>query len=49
MKEKYRTILFLKYYENMSYKEIAQIEGIKEGTVMSRISRAKEALKEALS
>ena len=48
IKKKYRTILYLKYYENMSYREIAQIEGIKEGTVMSRLSRAKEALKEVL-
>lgn len=36
------TILF--YFEDVKYKDIANILGIKEGTVKSRLSRAKEKL-----
>ena len=39
--EKYREILILKYYENMDYEEISYILKIPEGTVATRINRAK--------
>lgn len=35
-----RQILYLKYYEEMSYKEIGEITEVPEGTVASRLSRA---------
>lgn len=45
---KYRTILLLKYYNDMSYLEIAEVLGCKLGTVMSRLSRAREKLMDAM-
>ena len=36
------TILF--YFEDMKYKDIAKILNVKEGTIKSRLSRAKEKL-----
>jgi RNA polymerase sigma-70 factor, ECF subfamily len=39
--EKYREILILKFYENMDYEEISNILKIPEGTVATRINRAK--------
>lgn len=41
------TILF--YYEDMSLKDIANILGIPEGTVKSRLNRAKEKLKKLIT
>ncbi|MHB1483136.1 MAG: RNA polymerase sigma factor [Saccharofermentanales bacterium] len=41
--EKYSRIIRLKDIEGMSYQEIAQIENIKEGTVKSRLARARVA------
>lgn len=46
--EKYRTILLLKYYEDLSYLEIADVLGCPLGTVMSRLSRAREKLQKAM-
>lgn len=46
--EKYRNILLLKYYNDLSYLEIADVLGCKLGTVMSRLSRAREKLQSAL-
>lgn len=46
--EKYRTILLLKYYDELSYLEIAEVLGCKLGTVMSRLSRAREKLQGVL-
>jgi RNA polymerase sigma-70 factor, ECF subfamily len=43
-----RSIFILAEFEDMPYKEIAEIEGIKEGTVKSRLSRTKEKLQKIL-
>lgn len=43
--EKYRTIIFLKYFEKKKFSEIAEITGIKEGTLKSHLSRAIDKLK----
>lgn len=46
--EKYRTILLLKYYNDLSYIEISEVLGCKLGTVMSRLSRAREKLQDQI-
>ncbi|OGF54186.1 MAG: hypothetical protein A2Z21_09410 [Candidatus Fraserbacteria bacterium RBG_16_55_9] len=46
--EKYREPLVLYYYGDLEYKDIAQALGVPEGTVKTRIHRAKLALKEWL-
>ncbi|MEO0602561.1 MAG: RNA polymerase sigma factor [Myxococcota bacterium] len=46
--ENHRKILMLRYYSDLSYAEISDALGIKLGTVMSRLSRAKMHLQEAL-
>lgn len=46
--EKYRIIIHLYYYEEYSQKEIAQILGIKENTVASRLLRGRNKLKKML-
>ncbi len=40
-----REILYLRHFENLSYKEIAETLGIPEGTVMSRLFAARQALR----
>jgi RNA polymerase sigma-70 factor (ECF subfamily) len=44
-----RTVLVLRAVEGLSYAEIAEAVGIPAGTVMSRLSRARERLLAALS
>ena len=44
----FREILLLCEVEEMSYQEIAETLGIPTGTVMSRLSRARKALRELL-
>jgi len=41
----YREVLLLREVEELSYREIADITGTPVGTVMSRLSRAREALR----
>ena len=43
-----RTVFMLRTWEEMSYKEIAQTLKISEGTVMSRLNRARNKLKKLL-
>ena len=44
----YREVLLLADVEEMSYQEIADMAGIPIGTVMSRLSRARKAVRETL-
>jgi RNA polymerase sigma-70 factor (ECF subfamily) len=46
---RYREVIVLRELEELSYAEIARIADIPIGTVMSRLSRAREELKQALS
>jgi RNA polymerase sigma-70 factor, ECF subfamily len=46
--EEFREILVLRHQEGLSYKEIADIAQIPQGTVMSRLARARSKLKEYL-
>jgi RNA polymerase sigma-70 factor (ECF subfamily) len=41
----YREVLLLREVEDLSYKEIADVTGTPMGTVMSRLSRARLALR----
>lgn len=45
---KYRIALLLRVNDGLSYAEISDVLGIPKGTVMSRISRARESLKSLL-
>jgi RNA polymerase sigma factor (sigma-70 family) len=45
--DEYREILILREIEDLSYKDIAVVTGIPAGTVMSRLSRARLALRKA--
>lgn len=44
--EKYRTVLYLHYYEEYSVKEIAKLLNMKVSSVTTRLSRARNQLKE---
>ena len=46
--ENHKKILFLRYYDDLSYSEIAEKLQIKLGTVMSRLSRARNSLGEII-
>ena len=46
--EKYRTILILREYEDLSYLEISEVLQCNLGTVESRLFRARQRFKEAL-
>lgn len=46
--EKMRVVFILRVDEDMSYKQISKILGIPTGTVMSRLNRARERLKNSI-
>ncbi len=46
--KKHRSVIILKYLQDLSYEEMADILGCSIGTVKSRLSRAKEKLKQRL-
>lgn len=48
LKEEHKTVIILRDINGFSYGEIARLTGCSEGTVKSRISRARAALKAAL-
>lgn len=43
-----RAAIFMRYYEEMSVKEIAEIQGVSEGTVMSRLNYGRKAIAKAV-
>ena len=45
LKESYRTVIILRYYENYNIKEIANILKISESNVATRLDRARKKLK----
>lgn len=45
---KYRAVIHLFYYEDMSIKEIARATGSNEGTIKSQLSRARDMLRQKL-
>ena len=49
LKFKYREVLLLYYYEDMSIEKIAEVTGDKKGTIKSKLSRARSMLKDILS
>ncbi len=46
--EKYKSVLMLYYMEDNAYQEIADMLAVPVGTVMSRLSRAKQMMKKSL-
>ena len=40
-----RTAVVLRYYEQLEYAEIAELTGVREGSVRSRVSRGMAALR----
>lgn len=49
LRDEYRSVLLLAVVEGFTCREIAEILSIPMGTVMSRLSRAREAMREALA
>lgn len=49
IQEEFRSVLIMFYFEEMSYKEIAEALEIPIGTVMSRLARGKRYLRQVLS
>ena len=45
----FREVLILREFDGMSYKEIAELTGMPPGTVMSRLSRARDELRQSIA
>ena len=45
----FREVIVLREFEDLSYKQIADVVGVPVGTVMSRLSRARAQLQAALA
>jgi RNA polymerase sigma-70 factor (ECF subfamily) len=48
LEERYKEILIMRYFDGLTYEEIAEVKNIRIGTVKSRIHKAKELLKKRL-
>ena len=48
LEEDYRLPIYLFYFEELSTQEIAQVLGIRPGTVRTRLSRGREQLRNTL-
>ena len=48
LEQRYREILVMRYYDDLSYQEIAEVLDIQVGTVKSRLFKARELLKRAI-
>jgi len=46
--QEYRIVFILRVFENQSYRDISQTLNIPEGTVMSRLNRSRQKLKESM-
>jgi RNA polymerase sigma-70 factor (sigma-E family) len=46
--EPQRTAIVLRYYEQLEYAEIAELTGVREGSVRSRVSRGLSALRDVM-
>ncbi len=44
----FREVLVLRHHEGLSYQNIAEVTGIPQGTVMSRLARARARLRKCL-
>lgn len=49
LKDKYRVVMIMYYYQELSVKEIAEVLGKKESTILSILSRGRNQLREELS
>jgi len=49
MDERYRILVALHYFENQSYRDMSRLLDIPVGTIMSRLSRAKEMMRKSLA
>lgn len=48
LKESYRKVIILYYYQSLSVREIGQVLELSEGTVKTNLARGRQALKETL-
>ncbi|MCB9741326.1 MAG: sigma-70 family RNA polymerase sigma factor [Alphaproteobacteria bacterium] len=48
LSEEHREVLELRHFQDLSYEEIAEVLGVAQGTVMSRLYRARRALAKEL-
>jgi RNA polymerase sigma-70 factor, ECF subfamily len=44
-----RLVVFLRYFADLSYAEIAEVLGVSEGTVAASLAQARAALRERLT